>query len=80
MNKQEKTEEKMTSIKAQGHTSIRGFLYSVASEGLGQEEWVIREAEQQRGLFHDLEDRIFDGWRVGVGQRIKVEGDYGNPI
>ena len=55
-------------------------MHGVGSERLGQEEWIIGEAEQQGSLFHDLEDRILDGWRVTVGERVEVKGDNGNSI
>lgn len=55
-------------------------MHGIASERLGQEEWVIGEAEQQGSLFHDLKDRVLDGWRGAVGQRVEVKGDDSNSV
>lgn len=47
----------------------------MASRGAGKEVWVIRQAEEERGLLHDLEDGALDGRSVGVGNRVQVERD-----
>ena len=38
-----------------------------------QEEGVIRETEEERSLLRDLEDGVFDGGRMGVGERVEIE-------
>jgi len=58
-----------------GLTSIGSFLDSVTSGRLGEEEGVIRQAEEQRCLLLDLPYGVLNRRCVGVGHRIKVERD-----
>ena len=41
-------------------TSVRSLLDSVVRIAGIEEEWVVRKAVEQRGLFHHLEDRALD--------------------
>lgn len=44
------------------------------------EERVVGKAVEQRGLLHDLEDRVLDWWRVCTREGIQVQADDGDPI
>lgn len=49
--------------------------------GFGQEEWVVRKAEEKGSLLHDLEDGALDRRGVaGVGERTEIEGDDGDAV
>ena len=52
----------------------------MAARRLGEEEGVIGQAEEERGLLLDLPDRVFDRRSVGIGKGTKVEGDDGNAV
>jgi hypothetical protein len=44
----------------------------MASQRLGKEVWVVRETEEKRRFFHDLEDGMLNRGRIGVGERVQV--------
>jgi hypothetical protein len=58
-------------------TGISSLLHcmTVRTRFPRKEKGIIWESEQEGGLFHHLEDRVFD-WRcIGGGERVQVEGD-----
>jgi hypothetical protein len=61
---------------------VRGFLHRVVPirVGLDREERVVGQTVQQRGLLDDLVDRVLDGRRSRVGDRVEVHRDDGDPV
>ena len=56
-------------------TCVGRFLYGViaAWTSSGIEEGVVGKTVEQRGLFHDLEDRVLDWRRIRSRQRVEVQ-------
>lgn len=46
----------------------------------GVEEGIVGQCVKQRGLLHNLEDRVLNRWRIGIWQRVEIEGNYGNSV
>ena len=46
----------------------------------GVEEGVVGQAVEQRGLLHDLEDRVLDRRSIRTRKRVEVKGDDSDPI
>ena len=63
-------------------TGVRRLLHGViAARALsGVEEGVVGETEQERGLLHDLEDRVLNRGSVGTRERVEVERDDRDPV
>lgn len=67
-------------IKDSKLTSIGSLLNSMTPNGLGEKIRIIRQTEEERRFFHDLEDRVFNWWCIGARQRVEIEGDNGNAV
>ena len=65
---------------ARRRTSIGRLLDRVAARGLGEEEGVVGQAEEQAGLLHDLVDRVLDRGSARAGDRIQVDADDSDTI
>ncbi len=46
----------------------------------GLEERVVRQHVDERGLLHDLVDRVLDGWAVRAGKGVEVDRDDGDVV
>jgi uncharacterized protein (UPF0548 family) len=62
--------------------SIGSFLDSVVRSGtfIQKEEWVVRQTEEQRCFFHDLENGVLDWGSMRVWERIEIERDDGDTV